>query len=335
MSKARYILKRSVTSLGLIVVVTSALFVAFRLMPGDYTSIFAQSGAGPETIDRMKAKWGLDDPLYVQYLRYVGNMLTADVGVSFRFGVDVWDLTKWRLLNSFILVGPAITAAYLVGGIFGGVLGNRRGTNVEKWGISGSILIGAAPAFFTGIILIIVGVDVLNLFPTGGAVSTDTLRTLSEQSNGNVTPLDYYQTADFWWHYILPFATIFIKYLYFPTLIMRTNVVEMSDQGFMFYHRLTGITSFDELGKLIKHSSLPVITLYPVSMTRAIGGMVLVEVVFNWPGIGSLLIDSVLARDFPVVQFVFFLVAVWVILGNFAVDVIYGIIDPRVRAGDS
>jgi peptide/nickel transport system permease protein len=80
---------------------------------------------------------------------------------------------------------------------------------------------------------------------------------------------------------------------------------------------------------------MPVITLYPVSMTRAIGGMVLVEVVFNWPGIGSLLIDSVLARDFPVVQFVFFLVAVWVILGNFAVDVIYGIIDPRVRAGDS
>ena len=335
MSKARYVLRRSVTSLALIIVTTSALFVAFRLMPGDFTAIFAQSGAGPETIARMREKWGLNEPLYVQYIRYIGNMLTADVGQSFRFGIDVWDLTKWRLLNSFILVGPAITAAYLVGALFGGVLGNRRGSKVEQFGVTGSILIGAVPAFFTGIVLIIVGADVLNVFPTGGAISTDTLRRLSAQIGENITPLDYYQTTDFWWHYILPFGTIFIKYLYFPTLIMRTNVVEMSDQGFMFYHRLTGISPVSELRKLITHSSLPVITLYPVSMTRAIGGMVLVEVVFNWPGIGSLLINSVLARDFPVVQFVFFLVAVWVILGNFAVDVIYGVIDPRVRVGES
>jgi peptide/nickel transport system permease protein len=331
MSTARYIARRTLTSLGLIVIVTTALFFAFRLMPGDYTSIFAQSGAGPEAIARMEEKWGLNDPLYVQYLRYMGNMLTADMGESFRFGTDVWDLTKWRLLNSFVLVGPAITAAYVIGGLFGGILGNRRGTSLERWGVSGTILIGAAPAFFTGILLIILFVDVLGLFPTGGVVSTDTLRQLSERTGGNVTPLDYYRTGDFWWHYVLPFATIFIKYLYFPTLIMRTNVVEMADQGFMFYHRLSGITPTSELRKLIKHSSLPVITLYPVSMTRAIGGMVLVEVVFNWPGIGSLLIDSVLARDFPVVQFVFFLVAVWVIVGNFAVDIVYGVIDPRVR----
>jgi peptide/nickel transport system permease protein len=330
MSKVQYLIRRSLTSLALIIFVTSALFLAFRAMPGSYASIFAQSGAGPETVARMKAKWGLDDPLYVQYVRYVINMLTADVGTSFRFGIDVWDLTKWRLLNSFILVGPAITAAYLVGGVLGGVLGNRRGTRVERWGVTGSIIIGASPAFLTGIVLLIIGVDIFGLFPSGGAVSTDTLRSLSVGSDGDVTPLDYYRTTDFWWHYILPFGTIFIKYLYFPTLIMRTNVVEMSDQGFMFYHRLTGIGSFDELGKLIKHSSLPVITLYPVSMTRAIGGMVLVEVVFNWPGIGSLLIDSVLSRDFPVIQFVFFLVAIWVILGNFVVDIVYSVIDPRV-----
>lgn len=331
MSTGRYVIKRSLASLGLIVLVTSALFFAFRLMPGDFTSIFAQSGAGPETVEQMTEKWGLDDPLYVQYLRYMENMLTADVGNSFRFGTSVWELTKWRLLNSFILVGPAITIAYIVGSLFGGVLGNRRGSRLEQWGISGAVLIGAIPSFFTGIVLIIIFSSILGWFPTGGAISSETLRSLSQSVSGEVTPLDYYKTSDFWWHYVLPFATIFIKYLYFPTLIMRTNVVEMSDQGFMFYHRLSGISPFSELGKLIKHSSLPVITLYPVSMTRAIGGMVLVEVVFNWPGIGSLLIDSVLARDFPVIQFIFFLVAVWVILGNFAVDIIYGVIDPRVR----
>jgi peptide/nickel transport system permease protein len=330
MSTVRYIIKRTGVSLGLIALVTSALFFAFRMMPGDFTSIFAQSGAGPETVERMTEKWGLDDPLYIQYLRYLENMLTADVGESFRFGTDVWELTKWRLLNSFILVGPAITVAYIAGGALGGFLGNRRGSKIEQWGVSGAVLIGAIPSFFTGIVLIIIFSSTLGWFPTGGAVSTETLRQLSETTSGNIIPFDYYQTTDFWWHYVLPFVTIFIKYLYFPTLIMRTNVVEMSGQGFMFYHRLSGISPLSELGKLIKHSSLPVITLYPVSMTRAIGGMVLVEVVFNWPGIGSLLIDSVLARDFPVVQFIFLLVAIWVILGNFAVDIIYGVIDPRV-----
>lgn len=334
MSKLQYVVKRFLASLALIFVVVSAIFVAFRLMPGDFSSIFAGSGADPETVAAMEEKWGLNDPLYVQYIQYMTNMLTADVGESFRFGTDVWDLTKWRLLNSFVLVAPAITAAYLGGAMLGSIFGKLRGSKIEQWGVTVSVLIGAVPAFFTGIILIIIGAELLNIFPTGGAVSTDTLRELESSLDRNVTPLDYYQTTNFWLHYTLPFLTIFIKYLYFPTLIMRTSVVETSGQGFMYYHRLTGISPISEIRRLVKHSSLPVITLYPVSMTRAIGGMVLVEVVFNWPGIGLLLVDSVLARDFPVIQFVFVLVAVWVILGNFLVDIMYGVIDPRVSLGD-
>ena len=114
---------------------------------------------------------------------------------------------------------------------------------------------------------------------------------------------------------------------------MRTSVVEVSGQDFAYYHRVKGLAKSTQLHHIMKHASLPVITLFPVSMTRAIGGLVLVELVFNWPGVGSFLVDAVLFRDFPVVQFVFFLVAIWVILGNYVVDIVYGIIDPRVAVG--
>jgi len=332
MSRARYLVKRSIVSLVLIFFSISLLFVLFRSLPGDITTLFVQQGMSPEAIARVEQKWGLNKPLHVQYIRYITNMLSGDVGTSFNFGIGVWELTRNRLLNSFVLVGPAITAAYIIGAIFGGIMGNNRGEAIERWGVVGSIFVGALPAFFTGILLIVVFSEMLNIFPTSGMVSSETLRELGK-SKQDLTPFDMYQTPNFWLHYTLPFLTIFLRYLYVPSLIMRTNVIEVLNEGFMNYHRLTGISSRDEVRKLMKHSSLPVITLYPVSMTRAIGGVVLVEVVFNWPGIGQLLVSSVLARDYPVIQFIFFLVIVWVVLANYIVDIAYGFIDPRVSIG--
>jgi peptide/nickel transport system permease protein len=112
---------------------------------------------------------------------------------------------------------------------------------------------------------------------------------------------------------------------------MTTSVQEVRGQGFTFYHRITGLPKWRKLRRLGRHASLPVITMYPLSMTRAIGGLVLVEVVFNWPGIGYALVQAVLVGDFPVVQFIFLLVAAFIILSNFTIDVVYGVIDPRVR----
>jgi peptide/nickel transport system permease protein len=117
-------------------------------------------------------------------------------------------------------------------------------------------------------------------------------------------------------------------------MIMRTSVVEALGQDFSYYQRVVGLPEFRRKWHIAKHASLPVITLYPVSMTRAIGGLVLVEIVFNWPGIGSTLVSSVFARDIPVVQFVFFLVGAMVIIANFGIDLLYGIIDPRVSISD-
>jgi peptide/nickel transport system permease protein len=324
MSKLRFFLKRTVITAGLILLVASALFVFFRSMPGSFIDLIANTGASEEELAALRAKWGLDEPLYVQYINYMVNLLQADMGNSFRFGGPVWEVTKGRIWNSFILVGPAITTAYILGSIYGALLGNNRDSSFEKYGIIPVTITGTVPSFFLAILMVIVFAGWLNWFPTSGMLSTSTASQVGDNFFAMV------QTADFWKHYTLPYLTIVLRYLYLPSLVMRTSVVEVSGQDFAYYHRVKGLAKSTQLQHVMKHASLPVITLFPVSMTRAIGGLVLVEIVFNWPGVGSFLVDAVLFRDFPVVQFVFFLVAIWVILGNYVVDIVYGLIDPRV-----
>jgi peptide/nickel transport system permease protein len=326
MSKFKYFIKKTVITAFLIYLVGTALFFMFKAMPGSFLDVVAASGAGPEKIAALKAKWGLDDPVYIQYIRYLTNMLTGDVGNSFKYGLPVTTLVGRRIVNSFILVGPAITFAYIVSSVYGLMMGNNRGSFLDKYGVFPVTILGTIPEFFIGILLIIVFSGVLGILPSSGMLSLEAQTQLGQNSPFWAA----YTTQSFWIHYILPFMTIVLRYMYLPSLIMRTSVVEVSGQDFMYYHRLKGLTNTTQLRHLMKHASLPVITVFPASMTRSIGGMVLVEVVFNWPGIGKLLIDSVLFRDTPVVQFVFFLVAVWVILGNYVVDLLYSVIDPRI-----
>lgn len=325
MSRQRYLAKRVLQTAFMLWVVITFLFFFFRLLPGSFLDIMTFQGASPETIERLRQKWGLNDPLYVQYGRYLWNMLNADAGISLQYRQPVWEYVKMRILNSFVLIAPGITFAYLVGSLIGAVMGTKRGSWFEKHGLIPIIFAGSFPSFFVAILLIIVFAGWLEIFPTSGMTGVG-------------------QTFDTWWgvyvsesfamHYVLPFTAVVCRYLFLPTLTMRTSVVETMGQDFSFYHRMTGLSKLRRLRHVIKHSSLPVITLYPVSMTRAIGGLVLIETVFNWPGIGYTLVQAVIFRDVPVVQFVFFLVAAFVILANFSVDILYGIIDPRVSLGD-
>lgn len=327
MSRKRYYAFRTVQTVFMLWLVLTFLFFFFRLMPGGFENIMLQQGASPEQVEMFKERWGLNDPLYVQYLRYLGNMLQLDAGHSLQFSRPVVDYVKLRIFNTFILIGPAITAAYIIGTLYGTILGTRRGSNLEKHGMIPLILFSSVPSFFLAIVSIIVFASWLGWFPTYGMIDPDTYRMY-----GDAAWWRPYLTRSFLDHYILPFAVIAIRYANTPMLIMRTSVVETMGQEFTFYHRMSGLPKLNRLRHIGKHSILPVITLYPVTMTRAIGGLVLVETVFNWPGIGYTLVQAVLARDFPVVQFVFFLVAAFIIIANFAVDIIYGMIDPRVTA---
>ncbi|NHN42920.1 ABC transporter permease [Halorubellus sp. JP-L1] len=327
MSRVRYIAFRSVQTVFLLWAMLTLLFVFFRLMPGDYTDIMLAQGASTSAVENFRANWGLDDPLHVQYWRYLVNFVTLDAGTSLQFRVPVVEYVRMKLFNSIILIAPAITVAYLLGSTIGTLAGTNRGSLTEKFGIIPVIFVGSFPAFFIAIVLVIVFAGWFDFFPTGGMTTTGT-------TDAADVWYEQYLSADFGYHYVLPFVAVVLRYLYLPTLIMRTSIVEVLGQDFSYYYRMTGIPKVKRNLHLARHASLPVITLYPVSMTRAIGGLVLIETVFNWPGIGFTLIQAVLARDFPVVQFVFFLVAAFVILSNFAVDIVYGMIDPRVSVDE-
>jgi peptide/nickel transport system permease protein len=294
-------------------------------MPGSFLDRMVFDGASPEAIANFKEKWGLNDPLHVQYYRYMVNVFNGDFGTSIQFREPVWDVVGDKIFNSFVLVAPAVTLAYVLGSLLGLKMGTSRGSVLEKYGNLVLLSFGTIPGFYLGILIIIIFSGWLGWFPTSGMTSAET----ATQFAGAAWWRKYF-TVDFLKHYILPFSTILLLQLYYPSLIMRTSVVETKDQDFIQYHRLKGLSDGKLLQYVGKHSILPVITMYPISLSRALSGLVLVEVVFNWPGIGFALFRGVLARDFPVVQFVFFIVAVFIIFGNFIVDIAYGIIDPRV-----
>jgi peptide/nickel transport system permease protein len=320
----RYFVVRSVQTVFLLWLVLTALFLLFRLMPGDFTTQMALAGASPEVLANVKARWGLDEPLYVQYWQLLKNYANLNLGQSPIYNTSIWDLVAPKIFNTFILVAPGITFAYILGSLIGTVTGSQRGSLLERYGIVPVIVAGAFPAFFTALILVVVFANWFNLFPPSGMLSA----TFESESNFYFSR---YFTGNFIYHYTLPFVAIVLRYLFIPSLMMRTSVVEVMGADYTEFHRMTGISKASQLSHIAKHASLPLLTVYPASMTRAIGGLVLIETVFNWPGIGFLLVDSVLARDYPVIQFVFFAVATFVILSNFIVDLLYGVIDPRIH----
>lgn len=322
----RYLVKRSITTVFLLWFILTFLFFFFRLMPGDYTSMMMFSGASPEAVEAFREQWGLNDPLQVQYWRYLTNILAGDAGRSLEFRRPVTEVVAPRIFNSLILIAPSITLGYLIGSVFGVMAGTNREGFMEKYGILGLFFIGAFPSFFIAIVLLIVFSGRLDLFPTAGLVSPATRRAHSGAAWYSV-----YFTWDFLYHYILPFSTIVLRYTFLPSLIMRTSVVEVIGQDFVRYQQVLGLPRRHRMFTVAKHASLPVITLYPISLARAIGGLVLIEVVFNWPGIGFTLVQAVFSNDFPVIQFVFLLIATFIILSNFVVDIVYGLIDPRVQ----
>jgi peptide/nickel transport system permease protein len=325
-SMKRYVVVRSLQTVFTLWLVLTALFVMFRSMPGDFTAQMAVSGASQEALAALRAQWGLDQPLYVQYWRYITNLAQGNLGESPVYRVPVWEFVKMRIFNTFILVAPAMTFTYILGAVIGTIAGSKRGSRLEKLGLIPVIGAGSFPAFFISIVLIVVFASWLNLFPTSGM--------LSAGGSEAGTWWGPYVTPDFGIHYVLPFVAVVCRYLFIPSLIMRTSVVEVMGQDYTEYHRLTGLPTGKRLRHVAKHASLPVITIYPVSLARALGGLVLIETVFNWPGIGFTLVEAVLGRDYPVVQFVFFVVAAFVIISNFLIDLLYGVIDPRIRVED-
>ena len=309
------------TAITLFAVVT-LMWGLFRLIPGDPTTIFLGAGElPPDAIEALRKSWGLDAPLWQQYLDYVRNLVTGNLGLSFYYRRPVLDILLPMLWNTMLLMGFAVTAATLVGIAVGSWLGWRRGDTTEQIGTLLVLIPRALPIFWIGILLQMAFAYGLGWFPTGG------IRTPAFIPE---TRLEHLPGYDVGMHMVLPLLAAVIYFVTDPLMIMRTSMLEVAGDDFLIFARATGLPERRVRHLARRNAILPVLTYTAIMVSFAFGGQVLLEVVFSWPGMGRLMVSSVTQRDYPVAQAAFFFMAVVVIVLNLALDMLYAVLDPRI-----
>lgn len=321
-----YIGRRLLQSLLVLWVIVTILFLLFRLAPGNPMTAYIDTTFTAEQQQALMARFGLDRPLLEQYFIYVGNLIRGDLGDSFHLGGTVTEQIMSALPNTLYLTFTSLIIAYLVGVVGGIFMAARRGTRLEKAGIVFTLMTRAAPEFWIGMLLLAIFAFNLRWLPSSGTAPAGTI--YASEFEKLTSPV-------FWRHMILPTFTLALYLHGLPLLLMRSNLLEVMDQDFITMGRLAG---YSERRLMIRHAArnamLPVLTALALGIGYSIGGNVVIENVFGWPGLGRLLVRSVISSDYPVAQGAFFVIAVIVVILNFLADVIYSVMDPRVGASE-
>ena len=322
MSMRQYVIRRLGQLAVTYFVFLTLLFVLFRVAPGDPTAMYLVDGMDPEARQQAIADRGLDQPTHIQYVEYLGQLLTLDLGISYRYGDPVTEVVWLRFWNTIFLMGTAFAFAYLIGITLGAYLGWVRGTVKEKGGIIVTLIARSSPEFWIGILLLMVFSHWLGLFPTGG------MRPPGMEINAFY---ERYLNRHFVHHLVLPVLTGVIFYMATPTLLMRSSMVNVLNSDFIEIKKATGLPTYVIMYKhAARNSILPVTTVVAIVVGMSLGGSLIIETVFNWPGMGREMVDSIEYNDYPVAQAVFFLMGSVVIFMNFVADLAYVYLDPRV-----
>jgi peptide/nickel transport system permease protein len=322
MSRRSYLLRRVFQAFASLFVIATILFFLFRIGLPDPTTALVAEGLNPEQRELVRQRFGLDQPLWQQYLLFLQNAVQGDFGFSFHYRAPVADIIWERLANTMVLMLSAIVIAYAIGVPLGAWLSWRRGTRTDTTGIFVGLMFRSAPMFWTGMIAILVFGVFFGLLPTSG------MRTLPYQADGF---LDKIFTLDFLWHLVLPAMIVALYYLGSPLLIMRNTMLEVYGEDFIEMARAKGLPERRILyNHAARNALLPVVTQLAVTIGLAAGGQVVVEVVFSWPGLGREILNAVRTSDFPLAQASFLVMAAFVITLNLLVDILYTTLDPRV-----
>ncbi len=319
----KYLLGRILSAAGTFFVLATLLFILFRLVPGDPTLTVLSPALSPEVQAELRQRFGLDQPMAVQYALYLKNIVTAHFGNSFDRGVPVVGLLGERVTNTLVLMLPALIFAYALGIAGGAFIAWKRGSLLERSVTLLAIMFRAAPVFWLCIVFIALFSIRLGLFPAGHMLTPGA---------GGGTGVGQYLSLDFLHHVALPLIVMTLYYGCYPLLVMRTSMLEVLGDDFIDLCKAKGLS---ERAVVFKHalraSLLPIATSVSLLAAYAVAGSVLVEAVFSWPGVGLLMVEAVLDSDYPVAQAAFLLIALLTVLGNLAADLIYSFIDPRIR----
>jgi len=320
----KQIAARIAWSVGLILAVIVMCFSLIHLAPGDVAIVIAgDSGAGdPEVIAEIREDLGLDDPFLVQLGGYVGDVVQGDLGTSYRFNEPVTDLIVTRLWPTFLLVGTAVSFAIVIG-VLVGVFTARRPESPISHGVTVFSLTGySMPVFWTGLLLIIMFASNVQWFPVSGMRDV--------RLDGNWLE----EWVDIAHHLVLPSITLGVIYLAQYSRLSRASMLEVLQSDYVRTARAKGLTERRVVYKhALRNAVIPVVTVAGLQFGQMLSGALLVETVFNWPGLGRLAADSVFQRDAPVLLGILILSSTLVVIINILTDVVYRLIDPRIRVG--
>lgn len=309
-----FFIRRILAAIPVLIMVAVIVFFILRLAPGDPAVIIAGDNATPEQLDAIRASMGLNQPIIQQLFTWFGKILHGDFGTSLISGLPVSHMVMDRFGPTLALSLSTILFAVVVAVPLGILAAWKQGKTLDKVVMAGSVVGFSVPVFIIGYVLILIFARGLNLLPVQG-----------------YQPL----SAGFWEflkRLILPTVALSFPYIALIARIVRTSIIEIMGEDFIRTARAKGLS---ESGVLIQHAlrnaSVPIVTIIGVSIAMLIGGVVVTESVFNIPGLGRLVLEAVLARDYTVIQTLILLFSAIYVVINLIIDLTYSFLDPRIK----
>jgi peptide/nickel transport system permease protein len=322
MSRATYFARKITWLVVTLYGVVTFNFVLFHLLPGNPVRLLARSGhLTPQAVADITRLYGLNHPALEQYVIYLRDLLHGQLGISYTYRVPVSQLLGQYLGNTILLLAAATLLTIVAGVLLGVVAASRHGGGYDSATVTASVIGWSLPTFWTGLILAFVLGVWLHAFPIFGMETPNAVYTSGLQHAEDVAA-----------HLFLPTLTLVIVNIAQFVLVARAAVIEVLADDFMLTARAKGLAPATILWRhAVRNALLPVVTSSALLVGLVVSGAIEVETVFSWPGMGLLVYNAVLNRDYPVIEASFLVFAVVVLLVNFASDLLYQALDPRVR----
>jgi len=278
-------------SISLFIIVT-LIFLIPRMMPGDpFISLLGEEVyyRSPELVAELKAQFGLDRPLPEQYISYLQNLVQGNFGYSFHYSQPVWDVIAYKMKWTFVLLIPSVILGAILGIVMGAAAGWLRGSGMDTGITSLFLFLYSMPHYWLAMLFVLVFAFYLGLFPLSGI------------TGGGLEGLE--KLRDVLWHMTLPVSVLTLFGAAYNYFIMRSSVVQISSEGFVLTARAKGLMERDVLFRhVLRNAMLPLVTVIALDFGFMVSGALLVEIVFSWGGMGTLVYDAVLARDYPLLH---------------------------------
>ena len=318
----QYILRKLLLALPLLWGVVTLIFVLLQVSPGDATDRFFTPETPPEVREMIMVKWGLDQPVHVQYGRMLGNLATGDFGISIAQERPVFDIISEKLPNTLLLSAVTLSVVIVTGLSLGIAQAIRQYSLFDNMGSVVSLFFYSMPSFWLALMLILLFAVHWQWLPASGMVDA--------VMHDYMSPGE--QLSDRIKHLILPGLGLGVASSAGMARYMRSSMLEVVRQDYIRTARAKGLSERQVILKhAVRNALLPIVTLIGLSLPFLFSGSVLIEYVFAWPGMGRVIVEAIFTQDTPLIIACFFVFTLLVVAGNLLADIAYSVVDPRIR----